>query len=106
MKKSKLISAKELLSSKSKTPWACFETCGIVSEDGTKGVPIGMYWNDAFIKDLAKVGIQGQNDQETMQLFFLYMASQVANAVSEEIGDVVNPEATPNLSSDANSFVS
>lgn len=104
MNKSKLISIKEFLSSKSKTPWAVFETCGVVSEDGTKGVPIGMYWNDAFIVNLANAGIQGQNDQETMQLFFLYMASQVANAITEE--DVVNPEATPNLSSEANTFVS
>lgn len=106
MKKSKLISLKELISSKSKQPWACFETCGVVSQEGEKGMPIGMYWNDSFIQHLSSIGIQGQTDQETLQMFFLYMASQVAETFSEAVGNVVNPEATPNLSSEANTFVS
>ena len=99
MEKSKLISLKEKLESKSSKPWACFETNGISEE----GLGVSMYWNKAFVEHLRDAGIQGINDQETLQLFFLYMASRIASSASEE--DTVNPEATPTLTSDANRLV-
>jgi hypothetical protein len=100
MKSSKLIVAEELIRSKSKRPWACFETNGFSEE----GLGIAMRWNPAFIKMLHENGIQGANEQETIQLFFLFMSSQVAAGVGGE-SDVVNPSGTPNLTSEANMFV-
>ena len=100
MKSSKLIVLAEALKSKSANPWACFETDGFSQE----GLGIAMRWNSAFIKHLHEHGIQGANDQETLQLFFLFMSSQVASGVGGE-EDVIAPAATPNLTSEANQFI-
>lgn len=99
MKKSTLINLKEKLESRSKNPWACFETEGITEE----GLGVAMHWNPAFIQHLHGLGIQGANDNETLQMFFLYMSSRIAEGLIGE--DVVNPDATPNLTSEANLFV-
>lgn len=100
MKKSTLISFKERLESGSKEPWACFETSGIDEEDGLE---VSMHWNKAFIKHLTSLGIQGETPEETLQLFFLFMSSRIAESVVGE--DVINPTEMPNLTSEANSFV-
>lgn len=100
MKESFLVSLNEKLVSKSKKPWACFETDG-VSEDG---LGVAMHWNNSFIKKLHAQGIQGNDDRETIQLFFLFMASRIAEAAAGD-GNTVNPEATPNLTNEANRFV-
>lgn len=100
MKESLLVSLNEKLVSRSSKPWACFETEGVTDD----GLGIAMHWNKAFLKKLHSQGIQGNDDRETMQLFFLFMASRIAEATSND-GDAVNPEATPNLSNEANRFV-
>jgi hypothetical protein len=100
MKKSTLINMKELLESRSKKPWACFETEGITEN----GLGVAMHWNEAFVKHLHTLGIQGANDHETLQLFFMYMSSRIADGLIGE--DTINPEAMPNLTSEANKFVS
>jgi hypothetical protein len=93
----------ELLMAKSKKPWACFETAGF---DPDKGLGLAMHWNDSFIAHLHASGIQGINDQETLQLFFLYMSSRISESI-DELGqetETVNPSATPNLTTEANQF--
>jgi len=100
MKDSFLVSLKQKLTSRSSTPWACFETEGITND----GVGIAMHWNSAFIKKLHSQGIHGADDNETIQLFFLFMASRIADGIQTN-DDVVNPEATPNLTNEANRFV-
>jgi len=100
MKTSKLISLQSALASRSKRPWACFETGG-VSADGQLGV--AMNWNDAFIRMLHDMGIQGTNEQETIQLFFLFMAGRIGEDVAP--ADTVSPDATPSLTSEANTFL-
>lgn len=101
MESSNLVKLMELMKSKSKKPWACFETDGF-SEDG---LGVAMRWNPAFIEHLHAVGIQGATDQETVQLFFLFMASRISDGVGGE-EDVVNPSGgTPSLTSEANRFV-
>ena len=100
MNSSSLVKLTELLKARSKTPWACFETNGFSEE----GLGIAMSWNKAFIGMLHQNGIQGTSDQETLQLFFLFMASRVSEGVGGE-NEVVNPSGTPNLTSEANRFV-
>lgn len=99
MKKSTLLTIQDKLKSKSKQPWAAFETDGF-SDDG---VGIGMFWNSAFISHLHANGVQGATDEETMQLFFLFMASRVAESVVGE--NTVSAENTPNLTNEANAFI-
>lgn len=100
MKQSLLITAKEKLVARSAKPWACFETTGIDSE----GLGIAMSWNKTFIEKLHAQGIQGSTDHETMQLFFLFMSSRIAEGLSD--GDeTINPAATPNLTNEANTLI-
>ncbi len=104
MKRSTLIWLKEKLSSRSKKPWACFETTG-VSEDGR--VEFSIAWNAAFIENLKQRGFSAATEEEMVQMFFLsarMLPEDLAKEI-EEAGDAVNPEATPNLTNDANRFV-
>jgi hypothetical protein len=103
MKRSFLVALKELFSRGSKKPWACFETTG-PDETGKLGFSIS--WNSAFTENLQKLGMAGQTDEETVQLFFLQLR-MIPDALvpKEDETDVVNPEATPNLTSEANQFV-
>jgi hypothetical protein len=102
MKSSFLVSLKEKLASKSSTPWACFETDGI----SPQGLGISMRWNEAFIEHLHSQGIAGSNDNETIQLFFLFMSGKIAESIDGASDDgQINPQATPNLTSEANRFV-
>jgi hypothetical protein len=99
MKRKFLISLTEKLSANAKEPWACFETTG-VGEDGR--VEFSISCNKAFIANLHKNGFQGINDEETAQMFFLS-----ARMLPEELmhqGDTINPEATPNLTNEANTL--
>lgn len=99
MKSKPLIKLQEVLMKRSKEPWACFETNGLTDE----GLGIAMSWNPAFIQMLQEHGIHGVNDQETIQLFFLFMANRVADGIEGE--NTVNPAATPQLTSEANTLV-
>lgn len=100
MKNNFLMWLQEKLMSKSKQPWACFESSGISSE----GIGFSMRWNDAFIKSLHEQGVQGATEQETMQLFFLFLSSRITDNVAGD--DMVNPAAMPTLSNEANEFKS
>jgi hypothetical protein len=100
MKPSKLVTLNEMMVAKSKQPWACFETNGI----GEKGLGIAMHWNKSFIDMLHHHQIQGTTEQETLQLFFLYMAGQIADSVAGG-EDTVNPAEMPSLTAEANRFV-
>ena len=99
MKRSLLVSIKELFSKNSKNPWACFETTG-PNEDGRVAFSISA--NKAFIKNLQDLGMGGINDEETVQMFFLQMRMIPENMVPTD--DAVNPDATPNLTNEANQF--
>ncbi len=101
MKRSKLLQAKEKLARYSKKPWAAFETTG---PDETGKLGFAIYWNEAFTANLQKLGMAGQTDEETIQLFFLQMR-MIPESLIEKEDEVINPEATPNLTSEANQFV-
>lgn len=97
-----LINLKEKLVSRSSKPWACFETSGLSEE----GLGISMHWNSSFIKHLHSQGISGSNDNETIQLFFLFMSGKIAESINAASDDgQINPDATPNLTSEANRFI-
>lgn len=99
MKRKFLIALQEKLVSKSKEPWACFETSG-PDKEGRLGFSIS--WNKAFIANLHQQGYQGMNDEETVQMFFL-----ATHMIPEEMMndlDTVNPDATPNLTNEANTL--
>lgn len=98
MKRKFLISLQEKISANSKDPWACFETSGPDSE-GRLGFSIS--WNKSFIANLHRQGIQGITDEETVQMFFLTIRMLPENMMDE---DTVNPESTPNLTSEANTL--
>lgn len=98
MKRSWLISIKEWLAGFSKKPWACYETTG-PNERGE--VYFSISANQAFIENQQRLGMAGQTDDETLQLFFLQIG-MAARGITED--DIVNPDATPNLSSEANVF--
>ena len=98
MKRSKLVALKEKLSAHSITPWACFETSG-PDETGKLGFAIS--WNEAFTTNLQKLGMAGQTDEETIQMFFLQLRMLPEKLMEDE---TINPEATPNLTSEANQF--
>lgn len=100
MKRSWLIQIKELLARRSKKPWACFETTG-PDKDGRVGFSIS--YNDAFIKNMANLGMSGTTPEETVQLFFLQMRMIPESMMDQE--DTVNPEATPNLTNEANQLI-
>lgn len=98
MKRSWLIAIKEFFSKFSSKPWACFETTG---PDENGHVHFAISANQAFIKNLQMGGLAGQDDDETLQLFFLQLRMAAADIEDTEF---VNPEATPNLSDDNNIF--
>lgn len=100
MKGSLLVDMQEKIMARSKKPWACFETSGV--EDGQLGISIR--WNKAFIASLHAQGVQGQTDEETIQLFFMFMSSRIADDATGG-ADVVNPSGTPTLTNEANRFV-
>lgn len=93
MKRSFLVALREFLCSKSKKPWAAIEFNGV--NDGS--IAFSMSWNNSFIENLNASGFQGINQEETIQNFFLYMAS-----MSAAQSDSVNPDEMPNLSNEAN----
>lgn len=100
MKRSWLLQLKELIARRSKKPWACFETTG-PDKDGRVGFSIS--YNDAFIQNLSNLGMSGTTPEETVQLFFLQMRMVPENMMEAE--QTVNPEAMPNLSSEAARFI-
>jgi len=99
MKRSWLLTLKEFVSWRSKKPWACFETSGPTKEGR---VEFSISANKAFIENLKTLGMGGTTDEETVQLFFLQMRMVPEDMVQE---DAVSPEATPNLTHEANKFV-
>src|SRR5271155_2600240 len=102
MKQSWLISLKEKIAGYSKTPWAVFETEGPDSE-GRLGFSIA--WNPAFVRNLEKLGMAGQTEEETIQLFFLQLRMIPDSMSPDDPTANVNPEATPNLTDEANKLV-
>lgn len=100
MKRSWLIRAKELLVSKSKKPWACFETSG-PSPDGR--IEFSISWNTEFIKQLRAAGFDGETEEAMVQGFFISAQMIPETLLAEDLDDdTVNPEATPRLTSEAN----
>ena len=97
MKRSLLSAIQELLKSRSKKPWASFETSG-PSADGQ--LQFSISWNKSFIKVLKDAGYEGQNEEELVQLFFI-STHMLPEEMIDEV-DTVNPEGTPRLSSEAN----
>jgi hypothetical protein len=98
MKRSWLISIKEWLMSFSAKPWACIETSGA---NANGEVHFSISANKAFLEQQQRLGMAGQTDEETLQLFFLQLGL-AAQGITDD--DIVNPEATPQLSSEANVF--
>lgn len=99
MKRSWLIRLKELIARRSKKPWACFETSG-PDKDGR--VAFSISYNDAFALNLINLGMGASTYEETVQMFFLQL-----RMIPEELAgteEAVNPEATPNLTNEANQF--
>jgi hypothetical protein len=90
----------EKIMSFSKHPWSAFETNGM-DKDGRIGW--SMRWNQAFIKHLNAAGFQGLSDEETVQQFFM-MSQMLPEELANQGTDVVNPAATPNLTSEANTL--
>ena len=97
MKRSLLIQLKELLMRRSKKPWACFETTG---PDREGRVAFTISYNNAFVENLRNQGMAATPAEETVQLFFLQMRMLPESMMD----DAVNPEATPNLTNEANQF--
>jgi|SRR5579859_3006847 len=102
MKQSWLVALKEKLSRRSKQPWACFETTG---PDAAGKLGFSIAWNPAFTENLQKLGMAGQTDEETIQLFFLQLRMIPDSMNPDSEVAAVNPEATPNLTDEANKFV-
>ena len=98
MKRSFLVSLKERLAKGSKKPWACFETTG---PDADGRVAFSISANKAFIQNLQNLGLGGINDEETVQMFFLQLRMIPDDMATD---DAVNPDATPNLTNEANQF--
>lgn len=98
MKPSFLISIQEFFKRRSNKPWGCFETSG---PDENGRVEFRITYNKAFVENLHKRGFQGINDEETTQMFFL-SSRIVPDGYLDD--DSVNPEATPNLSNEANTL--
>lgn len=97
MKRSILTKLLEWRHKRSSKPWASFETAG-PTPDGR--VEFTMSWNDAFIDVLKRAGYEGQTEEEMVQLFYLSTQMIPENFLDEL--DVINPEATPKLTSEAN----
>lgn len=95
MKRSLLTKFQELIHKRSKKPWASLETSGPTPEGR---VEFTMSWNDAFIDILKRAGYDGKTEEEMVQLF--YLSTQM---IPESLlDDVINPDATPNLTNEAN----
>jgi len=101
MKRSILITIKEILSRWSNKPWACFESSGI-NKDGL--VEFSISYNKAFVKHLRSYGLEATTDEELVQTFFVITRMTPASWEDEET-DSINPSATPNLTNEANKFV-
>jgi hypothetical protein len=99
MKRSWLIRLKELIMRRSKKPWACFETSA-PDKDGK--VAFSISYNDAFALRLIEQGMGAATYEETVQMFFLQLRMIPEELVGTE--DAVNPDATPNLTNEANQF--
>jgi hypothetical protein len=99
MKPKLLIKLQELLVSRSKQPWSCFETSGM-DADGRIG--FSMRWNKAFIKHLHGRGFHGLTDEETVQMFFM-MSQMIPEELANQ-SDTINPSGTPHLTSEANTL--
>lgn len=99
MKRSLLLWLKEFISRKSKSPWACFETTG---PDKHGRVAFSISYNQAFVENLSNMGMSGTTPEETVQMFFLQMRMIPESMLGNE--DTVNPDATPNLTNEANEF--
>jgi|SRR5271163_1402606 len=102
MKQSWLVSLKEKIAAYSNKPWAVFETSG---PDVTGKLGFAIAWNPAFVENLQKLGMAGQSDEETIQLFFLQLRMIPESMDPDATVETVNPEATPNLTDEANKFV-
>jgi len=100
MKRSWLVALKEKLAGLSSKPWACFETTG---PDATGKLGFSISWNEAFTRNLQQLGMAGQTDEETIQLFFLQLR-MIPDSMLEKESEAINPEATPHLTDEANQF--
>ncbi len=98
MKRKFLIALQEKLVAKSKKPWACFETGG---PDAEGRMEFSISWNQAFIDNLNKQGIQGMTDEETVQTFFI-ATQMIPESMMDD--DAVNPAEMPGLTSEANTL--
>jgi hypothetical protein len=94
-----LMKAREWVAKKSNKPWAVFETAG---PDRSGRMEFNIRWNKAFVDNLLRHGFTGDTDEELVQTFFLSTRVLPENLITE---NVVNPEATPRLSSEANNLV-
>jgi hypothetical protein len=99
MKRKFLIALQEKLVANSKDPWACFETTG---PDPEGRLQFSISWNKAFISNLHAQGYQSMTDEETVQMFFLSTHMLPESMLDD--ADTVNPEATPNLTNEANTL--
>jgi hypothetical protein len=99
MKRTFLISLQEKFARMSKKPWANFETTG-PDQEGRVGFSIS--WNKAFINNLHAMGMQGINDEETVQMFFL-SARMVPEEMVKDV-ETVNPAEMPGLTNEANTL--
>lgn len=82
----------------SKKPWASFETGGPTDEGR---IAFTISWNDAFIDVLKKAGYEADTEEEMVQLFYL-STQMIPESVLEEVeNDIINPAATPKLTSEA-----
>jgi hypothetical protein len=101
MKRNFFIGLVEKLKKNKKEPWACFETTGVSAEGR---VAFSISWNEAFIENLHKYGFIGQTDEESVQLFFLHsrMRPEELAGIPDDQGAIA--EATPELTSEANTL--
>lgn len=82
----------------SKKPWARFSTNGILEDNQVK---FEMSYNKAFIKNIEQKGFTGTNEEETVHNF-LFGTLMIPKSIMDEYEDVVNSEAHPQLSAEAN----
>jgi hypothetical protein len=98
MKRNLLIELQEWFAKRSSKPWGCFETSG---PDENGRIEFRISYNKAFVQSLHKQGFQGMTDEETTQMFFLSARILPEDSLDDES---INPEATPNLTSEANTL--
>ncbi len=92
----------ETLKSRSKQPWARFDTAGV--EDGA--VRYDMTWNAAFLDNLRNAGFTGHNEQEVVENFFL--GSMIIPRMDGLSDDAVSEDslAAPVMTSETHRFKS